>query len=53
MNWGRTRITREQITGKVLDIVIPKNSGTAAQWQAIITSRERASKLGIHVLVNP
>jgi len=52
MNWGDIRIDADQITGRVLDIVVPKNSGTAAQQQAIAASIERARKLGIQVFVS-
>jgi len=53
LSWGGYTIDNEEITGKVLDIVVPKNSGTAAQQEAIARSVERARKLGIHVLISP
>lgn len=52
MNLGRTTILGDQVTGKVLDIVVPKNSGSAAQQQAIATSIERARQLGIYILIS-
>jgi hypothetical protein len=53
MDWGRIEIEKEDIKGKVLDIVVPKNSGTPAQRQAIAAARARANRLGIHIFVNP
>jgi hypothetical protein len=52
LDWGRTTIRPDEITGRVLDIVVPKNSGTAAQRDAITRSVERAERLGIRVLIN-
>ncbi|HEV2186850.1 MAG TPA: hypothetical protein VGR70_06560 [Stellaceae bacterium] len=52
LDWGRTTIRPDEITGKVLDVVVPKNSGTAAQREAIAKSIERAERRGIHVLVS-
>jgi hypothetical protein len=53
LSWGRTTIRPEEITGKVLDIVVPKNSVTPARREAIARSIQRAGKLGIHVLISP
>jgi filamentous hemagglutinin len=51
MFWGRVRIEPNDITGRVLDIVVPKNSGTPAQGEAITRSMERANRLGIHIFL--
>jgi len=48
--WGRIEIRSDEIRGKVLDIIIPKNNGTAAQRETMIESLERAKKLGIYLL---
>lgn len=53
LKWGRFEIEREDIRGKVLDIVVPKNSGTPAQREAISASIERARQFGVHILVSP
>jgi hypothetical protein len=52
LNWGEFEIESGEIKGRVLDIVIPKNSGAAAQQQAITRSIERAERLRIHVLIS-
>jgi filamentous hemagglutinin len=52
MRWGGFEIAASDINGKVLDIVVPQNSGTSAQLQAIETSIERASDLDIHVFIS-
>jgi len=52
MSWGGFEITAEDVTGKVLDIVVPKSSGTPAQQRAIAASIERASKYGIHIFIS-
>lgn len=53
LSWGRVEIEKQDIQGKVLDIVVPTNSGTPAQQQAIATAIERARALGIYVFVSP
>jgi hypothetical protein len=53
LRWGGFQIGKEDIKGRVLDIVVPKNSGTAAQREAITRSEERAGRLGIHILISP
>jgi hypothetical protein len=53
MSVGDVEIENEDIQGKVLDIVVPINSGTAAQRQAIASSIERARKMGIQVFISP
>jgi hypothetical protein len=52
MNWGNIRIDADQISGRVLDIVVPMNSGTAVQQDAITKAIERASSLGVYVIVS-
>lgn len=53
MNWNDIKIRNEEIRGKVLDIVVPKSSGTPAQWEAIAAAMERARRFGVHIFVNP
>jgi hypothetical protein len=53
LKWGDVRIEEGDVNGKVLDIVVPMNSGTSAQRQAIAAAIERASKLGVHIFVSP
>ena len=52
MDWGGVTIREEQITGKVLDIVVPKNSITRAQRDAIERSTERAARRGVHIITS-
>ena len=52
LDWGRTEIRPDEIREKVLDIIVPKNSGTATQREAITRSTERAERLGVHVLIS-
>ena len=52
LKWGGFKIGKEEIEGRVLDIVIPKNSGTAAQRDAITRSIERAGRLSVRVLIS-
>jgi filamentous hemagglutinin len=49
---GGVEIASEDINGKVLDIVVPRNSGTPVQQQAITASIARAGKLGIHIFIS-
>jgi hypothetical protein len=51
--WNGNRIGKEYIQGRVLDIVIPKNSGTPAQMRAVEDAIERARQRGVHIVVNP
>jgi hypothetical protein len=51
LNWGGVRIAPNDIRGRVLDIIVPKNSGTVAQQEVIARSVERAQHLGVHVLI--
>lgn len=53
MRWGDNTITEDQISGRVLDIVVPMNSGTQAQQQAIARAVERARQLDIWVFISP
>lgn len=53
MRWGDNTIMEDQISGRVLDIVVPTNSGTQAQRQAITRSVERARHFGIQVFISP
>jgi hypothetical protein len=53
LSWGRIEIEKQDIQGKVLDIVVPTNSGTPTQQQAIAAAIERARALGIYVFVSP
>jgi hypothetical protein len=53
LTWTDGAIRSDEIAGKVLDIVIPKNSGSEAQMRAIRSSVERARRLGISILVYP
>jgi hypothetical protein len=46
MRWGDNTITEDQISGRVLDIVVPKNSTTPTQREAIAASIERARQMG-------
>jgi hypothetical protein len=46
-------IGRSDIAARVLDIVIPINSGSEAQMSAIRSSVERARRLGISIIVYP
>jgi hypothetical protein len=52
MDWDDIRIDEEQIRGRVLDIVAPRNSGTPAQRRAIAASIERAGRLGVRIFVS-
>ena len=52
LDWGGVRIEPNQVTGSVLDIVVPKNSGTPAQQDVIAISVERARRLGVYVLIS-
>ena len=51
--WGDVRIEPNQTAGRVLDIIIPKNSGTRAQREAMSRSVERARRLGVYILFHP
>jgi hypothetical protein len=53
IDWGGATIREEQITGKVLDIVVPKNSITRAQRDAIARSTERAARHGVYIITSP
>jgi len=53
MFWAGVRIEPNQITGRILDIVVPKNSGAPAQREAIERSVERARRLGVHIQISP
>jgi hypothetical protein len=53
MDWGRIEIQEQEITGRVLDVVVPKNSGTSAQREAIARSIERAGRFDIRVFISP
>ena len=44
LRWGGNTIEENQITGKVLDIIVPTHSGTPAQQQAIAAAVERARR---------
>jgi len=48
---GQTVITRAEITGRRLNLVIPKRSMTAVQRKAVAVSVERARSLGIELQV--
>jgi hypothetical protein len=52
MDWGDTVIERDEITGRVLEIIVPKNSGTSAQRDAIAGSAERAQRLRIFIFLS-
>ena len=49
MYWGEFSIQKEEIRAKVLDIVVPRNSGNPAQRDAISRSVERAARRGVHI----
>ena len=53
LRWGGNTIEENQITGKVLDIIVPKESGTQEQQQAITESMERARRMGIRIFLTP
>jgi len=47
--WGGTRITVDQITGRVLELVIPSSGWTQAQWDALVRLQQYAAELGVTV----
>jgi hypothetical protein len=53
MKWGGFEIEKDDIEGKVLDIVVPRNSGTPSQRGVIAASTEHAGRLGILIFVSP
>lgn len=53
MRSGGIQIESEDIKGRVLDIVVPKNSVTPRQRDAITRSVERAARRGVYVIVSP
>lgn len=52
LKWGNVRIEKGDVEGKVLDIVVPTNSGTPAQQRAIAAAIERARSVGVHVFLS-
>jgi hypothetical protein len=53
MRWGKVTIGEDEITGRVLDIIVPTHSGTPAQQQAIAAAVERARTRGVYIRVTP
>ncbi|HEY1504297.1 MAG TPA: hypothetical protein VGF92_08355 [Stellaceae bacterium] len=51
--YGKTEITGENITGKVLNIAVPKGSITAIQKGAIDSAVSRAKTVGITLKITP
>ncbi len=51
--YGKTEITEENITGKVLNIAVPKGSMTAVQKGAIESSVICAKAIGITLKITP
>jgi hypothetical protein len=50
-DWGGDEILPSQITGRVLQVIIPKGSMTPVQRAAIEAARERARKAGIDLTI--
>jgi hypothetical protein len=49
--WGGDVIRPSEITGRVLQVIIPKGSMSAVQRAAIEAARERARKAGIDLII--
>ena len=50
-DWGGDEVDPSAITGRALNLIIPKGSMTAAQKPAIEAARTRAKALGIDLIV--
>jgi len=52
-DWGDERISRINISGRELNLAIPKGTGSVAQKIAIETARTRAQSLSVKLIVTP
>jgi hypothetical protein len=51
--WNGVEVESSAISGRVLDLVIPKGSITAGQRAAIDTAKARAKAFGVDLIVTP
>lgn len=52
-SYGKTVITSDDITGRALDVVIPKGTITTTQQEALDAAVKRAKNIGIRLTISP
>lgn len=53
MSWGGREIATSDIKERVLNVAIPRNSGTTLQRAAIAAIRQKAKNLGVDLVLTP
>jgi hypothetical protein len=53
VRWGTVEILPNEITGRTLNLAIPKASGSAVQRAALKSAQERAKGLGVDLIITP